>query len=80
MAGMGNLISGDGGQAVRMPSEPLEASVLFPSPEWVIAPGYRNHLLSLAVKTSVPFPLCPSFLQAPATASPAIALDVCLCC
>ena len=48
------------------------ASVLFPKPEWVVAPGGGNHLLSLDVKTdvktSVPFLLRPSLLQAPAMA------------
>ena len=47
------------------------ASVLFPKPEWVVAPGGGNHLLSLDVKTdvkSVPFLLLPSLLQAPAMA------------
>lgn len=61
---MGNLISREGGQAIRTPSEPVEvsgiASVLFPDPEWVVVPGRRNHLVSLDVESPLPTPSLPS--------------------
>lgn len=41
-----------------------------------VAPGGGSHLLSLDVKTSVPFPLPPSLLEAPATGPSAITLWV----
>jgi hypothetical protein len=56
------------------------ASVLFPKPEWVVAPGGGNHLLSLDVKTDVSpsYSAPPFFRHLPWLPRPN-SVDACLC-